>query len=113
MLSRLFKIGGPLLIAAVLGMVWTSQAQAGGPLVAGHHAYNPAFDLFPQYYTPPGCTSLQAQLYVAPVPTPPVIGHTWITYQPLMPHEFLYRHGRTYYRRNADGGWTRTSVGWH
>ncbi|HEV3340860.1 MAG TPA: hypothetical protein VG125_10905 [Pirellulales bacterium] len=51
-------------------------------------------DLFYNYYvngTPP------AQLYLSPRPTPPLVGHTYITNQALNPHEFLYHHSRTYY----------------
>jgi hypothetical protein len=29
-----------------------------------------------------------------------------------MPHEFLYKHHRSYYRRHATGGATRTNVLW-
>src|SRR5215469_9938667 len=51
-------------------------------------------DLFYNYYvagTPP------AQLYLSPRPTPPLVGHTYITYQALYPHEFMYHHSRSYY----------------
>ncbi len=48
-----------------------------------------------------------------PRPTPPLVGHTYITYQPLMPHEFLYRHHRCYYRDNGPyAGVTKTWVCW-
>ena len=70
-------------------------------------------DLFYNYYVPPhGCAGVGAQLYPCPRPTPPLVGHTYVTYQPLMPHEFLYRHHRTYVRRNPDAGYTKTSVHW-
>ncbi len=70
-------------------------------------------DLFYNYYVPPGpCGGVGAQLYVAPRPTPPMVGHTYITYQPLMPHEFLYKHHRAYYTCNQGAGWTRTKVSW-
>jgi hypothetical protein len=51
-------------------------------------------DLFYNYYAsgnPP------AQLYISPRPTPPLVGHTYITYQPLYPHEYMWHHDRTYY----------------
>jgi len=51
-------------------------------------------------------------LYPCPVPAPPSVGHTYITYQPLMPHEFLYRHRRTYTRMHPNGRTTRTRVTW-
>ena len=70
-------------------------------------------DLFYNYYVQPGpCGTVGAQLYLCPVPTPPLVGHTYFTYQPLMPHEFLYRHSRLYNRYHPRGGWTRTMVIW-
>ena len=70
-------------------------------------------DLFYNYYVPPGpYGGPGAQLYLCPLPTPPLVGHTYYTYQPLMPHEFLYRHCRTYWRYHPDGGVTRTLVAW-
>jgi hypothetical protein len=68
-------------------------------------------DLFYNYYVgPPG---VPAQLYPSPRPTPPMVGWTYITYQPLMPHEFLYHHHRHYYRYYPDGGFTTVSVRYH
>jgi len=68
---------------------------------------------FQNYYVPPGpCGGVGAQLYVAPRPTPPLVGHTYVTYQPLAPHEFLYKHHSVYYRQNPGAGWTRTKVLW-
>jgi hypothetical protein len=67
--------------------------------------------LFSNYYVgPPG---QPAQLYVSPRPTPPFVGHTWITYPPFSPHEYLYKHSRVYYRANADGGFTKAHIHWH
>ena len=71
-------------------------------------------DLFYNFYVPPaGAPSVGAELYPCPRPTPPLVGHTYITYQPLMPHEFLYHHHRTYNYYHSDGGKTRTTVWWH
>ena len=74
-------------------------------------------DLFYNYYVPPvpcSCYGAEgAELYVSPRPTPPLVGHTYITYQPLMPHEFLYKHHRCYYRDNGPyAGVTRAHVFW-
>jgi hypothetical protein len=74
-------------------------------------------DLFYNYYVAPvPCNSFGAagaQLYISPRPTPPLVGHTYITYQPLMPHEFLYKHHRTYVRDNGPyAGLTKTHVCW-
>jgi hypothetical protein len=68
-------------------------------------------DLFYNYYAWPACSGVGAELYVSPRPIPPHVGHTFITYQPLMPHEFLYTHHRTYHRYyNGGQGLNRTSV---
>ncbi|MEX2173772.1 MAG: hypothetical protein WD872_05375 [Pirellulaceae bacterium] len=68
-------------------------------------------DLFYNYYAWPACSGVGAELYVSPRPVPPHVGHTNITYQPLMPHEFLYTHHRTYHRYyNGGQGLNRTSV---
>jgi hypothetical protein len=68
-------------------------------------------DLFYNYYVPPTCGGVGAELYLSPRPVPAHVGHTYITYQPLMPHEFLYHHHRTYHRYyNSGQGLTRTHV---
>lgn len=68
-------------------------------------------DLFYNYYAWPSCTGVGAQLYISPIPVPPHVGHTFITYQPLYPHEFLYTHHRTYHRYyNGGQGLNRTHV---
>ncbi len=68
-------------------------------------------DLFGNYYTWNNCGAVPAALYVAPRPVPPHVGHTYITYQPLYPHEFMYTHHRTYHRYyNGGQGLNRTSV---
>jgi len=70
-------------------------------------------DLFYNFYVPPcGYPCAGAQLYLSPLPTPPLVGHTYVTYEPLMPHEFLYKHTRVYRRRNPDAGCTYTHVSW-
>ncbi len=80
----------------------------------GMFAPRPRYDLFYNYYVGPSVNGGQpAQLYVSPRPTPPFVGHTYITYQPLLPHEFLYKHGRIYHRYNmTDCGATKTCVCW-
>jgi hypothetical protein len=68
-------------------------------------------DLFANYYAWPACSGLGSELYVSPRPVPPHVGLTYITYQPLMPHEFLYEHQRTYHRYyNGGQGLNRTHV---
>lgn len=80
---------------------WTTDAVAGPP------------PLFENYYVGParyGAPGMPAELYISPRPTPPLVGHTWVTYPPLAPHEFLYHHHRTYWRYTPNGGHTVTRV---
>lgn len=49
------------------------------------------------YYGHPGTGVETSSMYPAPHPTPAIAGHTMYTYQPLMPHEHMYAHKRTYY----------------
>jgi hypothetical protein len=67
-------------------------------------------DLFYNYYVGPQPSGTAAQMYVAPVPVPPAMGHTYTTYQPFMPHEHMYRHHRSYWTHHPGAGWIRTSV---
>jgi hypothetical protein len=54
-------------------------------------------DVFYNLYVPNNLGDAGAA-YPAPYPTPNLVGHTYYTYQPLMPHEFLYHHHRTYHQ---------------
>ncbi len=111
-----------LIAAAAFAAVFTPsapEAHAGGwgarAGCAGYGCHYPPThpDLFYNFYVPP-CDyhGAGAQLYVSPRPAPPLVGHTYITYQPLMPHEFLYKHHRTYYRYHPGSGVTKTKVRW-
>lgn len=73
-------------------------------------SYQHQKDLFYNYYAAPGPSGAAAQMYVAPVPTPAFVGHTYVTYQPFYPHEYMHRHKRSYYTYNDGAGWTRTNV---
>ncbi len=65
----------------------------------------------PNYYAmPTGPEGLTAALYPSPRPTPPLVGVTYITYEPLAPHEFLYLHHQHYKTCNGGCQVTRTSV---
>ena len=102
------------LISAVVvaAGIW-SLATGASECEAASYRYRTSGDLFYNYYVPPagyGCTG--ASLYPCPVPAPPSVGHTYITYQPLMPHELLYKHRRTYTRMHPNGRTTRTRVSW-
>lgn len=97
-----------LLVAVELLCVVTAHAL---PIDGGVEAPTP--DVFHNYYVPPvpagSAPGVGAQLYVSPRPVPPRVGHTWHTYPPFMPHEFLYRHRRRYIRQAGAMG-MRTDV---
>lgn len=82
------------LLVAGTSLVASGEAQA-GKLFKGPQ---PQYDLFYNYYVD-GAGGVPAKLYISPRPTPPVVGHTYMTYQPLMPHEYLYRPHLRVYRR--------------
>ncbi len=101
------------LVWTLLALAMVFQVNLGANNVAharkNHIAGN---DLAYNYYVGPGvCADGRvAGMYPSPRPTPPMVGHTHITYQPLMPHEFLYRHQRTYWSHHPGAGWSQTKV---
>jgi hypothetical protein len=110
MVLKLLRVTAALAVVVVAAGLLVGSTPAMGAQPRG--GYNPG-DLFYNYYVPPDPVwGLGAQLYISPRPIPPNVGHTFITYQPLMPHEFLYQHSRTYHRVHPDGTVTRTHVGW-
>jgi hypothetical protein len=96
--------------AALAVLVASAQAQDGGPLTVTEQV--PPTLQYNYYYPVPGGSGIPARLYLCPRPTPPHVGYTYITYQALAPHEFLWRHQAKYYRPYA-GGLTVTTVRWH
>jgi hypothetical protein len=60
-------------------------------------------DLFYNYYTQGACNQANAQMYVSPQPVPAWVGHTFTTYQPLMPHQMLYWHKHSYHKYYDSG----------
>jgi hypothetical protein len=86
-----------------------------GKACYGYRPYTEASqpDLFYNVYVPNNLGAAAAA-YPAPYPTPNLVGHTYYTYQPLMPHEMLYTHHRTYHQYyNGGMGLNRTSVHWY
>ncbi len=90
-----------LLIAAVM-IAEAVAAYSARALPIDGGVEGPTPDVFYNFYVPPvpagGYPGMGAQLYVSPRPVPPRVGHTWNTYPPFMPHEFLYKHRRRYIR---------------
>ena len=106
MLWKVFRV--TIVVAAVL-VAWSLVPGASNQACAQGQQPAPAYG----YYVQPGGTGgVGAQMYLCPLPTPPLVGHTYYTYPPLMPHEFLYPHCRIYWRQHSHGGWTRTMVCW-
>ena len=70
-----------------------------------------AADLFYNYYVP---GNPPAQAFICPRPTPPLVGHTYLTYQPFYPNEFLYLHHRSYCRYDGQHilPVAKTNVSW-
>jgi len=97
--------------AAAIAVAWLAVDASAAPINGGAEAPTP--DVFYNYYVPPvpagSGPGFGAQLYVAPRPVPPRVGHTWYTYPPFMPHEFLYKH-RRHYVRPAGATGMRTDV---
>lgn len=86
-----------------------------GKACYGYRPYTEASqpDLFYNLYVPNNLGEAAAA-YPAPHPTPSRVGHTYYTYQPLMPAEMLYHHHRTYHQYyNGGMGLNRTTVHWH
>ncbi len=65
--------------------------------------------LFDNYFTQGNANSAEAALYISPIGVPGWVGHTYNTYQPLYPHQFLYQHHDRYHSYYDDGqGLNRT-----
>lgn len=75
--------------------------------------------LFYNYYVWNG-QGVAAPMYIAPRPVPQHVGHTYYTYQPAYPHEWMYPHYREYYNYHTlyQGGgvgytsYNKTQVVW-
>lgn len=68
-------------------------------------------DLFYNFYTQGAANQANAQMYISPVPVPPHVGQTFITYQPFSPHEMLYKHHDRFHNYYDGGrGMNRTHV---
>lgn len=94
-------IASAALVAAISMQTSVSAQEHGG---VGPH-------LFANQYTQGYANQTSAQMYVAPVPVPAWVGHTYYTYEPLYPHEWTYAHTHryhSYYDNNR--GLNRTRV---
>ena len=100
-----------ILWLAVLALAWQSAAPAvADGLFKRTISYQSKNDLFYNFHEGPEPSGVTADMYISPRPVPPHVGHTYTTYQPLMPHEYLYRHTRSHYAYAQGAGWTRAKV---
>ena len=106
------KFIGPMVFFTTLVGAWqlVPTADASDSHYRKTISYQNKNDLFYNYYEGPNPSGVTAGMYVSPLPVPPRVGHTYFTYQPLMPHEYLYRHTRTHYSYQPGAGWSRAKV---
>ncbi|MBU6172391.1 MAG: hypothetical protein KGQ60_01220 [Planctomycetes bacterium] len=65
--------------------------------------------LFDNYFTRGNANQAEAGMYISPIGVPGWVGHTYNTYQPLYPHQFLYAHTDRYHSYYDQGmGLNRT-----
>jgi hypothetical protein len=98
-----------LAIAGLAFACLAAEAQA-QDLWSRRISYQSKQDLFYNFYEGPNPSGVATAMYVSPRPVPPHVGHTYTTYQPFMPHEYLYRHTRTHYAYNCGAGWSRAKI---
>jgi hypothetical protein len=106
-MQRLLTIASCLLLFGLAGQLSAQEyCNPGSPADIARNQYVPGL--------PCGnAGAMNASLYVSPRPVPPYVGHTFITYEGLMPDQMLYRHHRTYYRPwGPYGGVTETKISW-
>ncbi len=97
--------------AIALAAVWLAWNVAGTQQAQAIELHRTPPAAFYKYYAADDGRSDGA--YLSPRPTPPLVGHTYITYRPLMPHQFFYPHCQHYVQRDpCAGGCTKTTVVW-
>ena len=97
------------LIAAGVTAV-ASSAHAVEGLYKRQISYQNKQDLFYNFYEGPDPSGTTTAMYISPRPVPAHVGHTYTTYQPYMPHEYMYKHTRSHYAHAPGAGWSRAKV---
>lgn len=100
------------LIVALVASSWLagSDASAVEGRMQRHISYQNKSDLFYNYQVGPNPSGTAAGMYISPGPIPANVGHTYTTYQPLMPHEMMHKHTRSHYAHAPGSGWSRSKV---
>ncbi len=109
MTHRLIPAG---IVAILLAGSWlaTSDASAVEGRMKRDISYQNKNDLFYNYQVGPNPSGTAAAMYISPGPIPANVGHTYTTYQPLMPHEMMYKHTRSHYAHTPGAGWSRSKI---
>ena len=89
---------------------FASTARAEEGLWKRHISYQNKQDLFYNNYKHPAPSGSTPAMYISPRPVPAHVGHTYTTYQPYMPHEYMYKHTRSHYAHAPGAGWSRSKV---
>ncbi len=89
-----------------------ADGNCGGSTGAGGMAIGRSYgqpDLFYNHYTQGNQNTSNAKMYVSPLPVPANVGHTFNTYQPFYPEEYLYWHKNKFHKYYDNGrGMNRT-----
>jgi hypothetical protein len=64
------------------------------------------------WYPAAGGAYYPARMYLCPRPVPLHVGYTYITYQGMAPHNFLYKHHKRYATSHPGLGTTYTWLRW-
>lgn len=84
----------------------TAQAAAANPgntVAYGNVLGRGTQPLFENYFTQGNANQATAGMYMSPIGVPGHVGHTYYTYQPFYPHQYLYQHHDRYHSY-YDGG---------
>ncbi len=98
-----------LFLAAVLAIVLGLQATSDAQVVVSSGSW---YGVYQQGNAAGGYYGTPAPSYLSPRPTPAYVGHTYITYPPLAPHNYLHRHTRFYSGRGLRGGRSFSIIHW-
>ncbi len=99
-----------LVAVSMAAASFAPSARATEGLWKRHISYQDKHDLFYNLYEGPDPSGTAVGMYPSPRPVPPHVGWTYTTYQPYMPHEYLYRHTRSHYAHVPGAGWSRAKV---
>jgi len=105
---------GGLLPRCSRAQKWRQYYSGHGYAGCPHGCGGSGNDLFYNYYAPQTGAGggVPTDMYPAPHDTPSPTVQTYYTYQPWLPHEFLYEHNRTYTQFHGPYGMTQTHVSW-